>query len=401
MPPKKRSPSDASNTQPSKRARSSATRFHPNAEQTEKSGIVNRDFYPPEMSNSRCEEYNNGQLERPIETLRKALEDTTETRDSITPNAAVVHWFRSDLRLHDNRALRRAYQVARENDIPLVALYIFSPEDSQAHLQSPAQIDMILRTLHILKHDLGELEIPFYMVTRERRVDIPDYIVDLCERWGANHLYANMEYEVDELRRDAKLVRLCAQKGVKFDVVHNTCVVEPGSLAAQNGKGNQYAVFTPWYRSWLSFLKENPDNLEIEEKPGLNSGDPRKHFRDLFESEVPQAPADKQLSDEKKKHFRKLYPEGEHEALRRLEDFLVKKGKKYDDQRNMLASESTSVLSPYFAIGSLSARSAVSKASEANGNRLDRGEPGYVAWIGEVAWRDFYKHVLVHWPFIW
>jgi hypothetical protein len=40
----------------------------------------------------------------------------------------VVHWFRSDLRLEDNRALSKASDKARENGKSLIALYIMSPQ---------------------------------------------------------------------------------------------------------------------------------------------------------------------------------------------------------------------------------------------------------------------------------
>lgn len=406
MPPKKRTSKDtesanSTNGAPhaSKRGRLDLSQPHPNARQAEDFGIVLRDFYPPEMNNERCRAYNDGTLERPIETLQKSFEDTLDARQSVRLGSAVVHWFKSDLRLHDNRALYMAYEVARDNKIPLICLYILSPEDFTAHLISPARVDLTLRTLAQLKRDLGELDIPLYMETQSRRTEIPNRILDLCQRWGAHHLFANIEYEVDELRRDAKLVRLCAHHGIKFEAAHDTCVVTPGTLHSQ--QGTQYAVYSPWYRAWLAFLKNNPEYLEVVQEPGSNPGDARKHFVDLFDSQVPEVPTNKRLSEKEKDHFGKLYPAGEHEALRRLEEFLEKKGKSYDDMRNIPAGQHTSVLSPYFASGALSARTAVSRARQANRNRLDGNERGYTSWISEVAWRDFYRHVLVHWPFIW
>ena len=40
----------------------------------------------------------------------------------------VVHWFRSDLRLEDNRALHAASQKAKQNGKSLIALYVVSPQ---------------------------------------------------------------------------------------------------------------------------------------------------------------------------------------------------------------------------------------------------------------------------------
>jgi deoxyribodipyrimidine photo-lyase len=383
----------------SKRGRSELREPHPNAKQTEDFGIVLREFYPPEMSNGRCQAYNDGTLERPIEVLEKACSDTSDKRHSIGPGKAVVHWFKSDLRLHDNRALHAASQLARDHKIPLIGLYILSPEDLTAHLASPARVDLTLRTLQRLQKDLAELDIPLYMETQEKRKAIPGRIVELCQQWEAKHLCANIEYEVDELRRDAKLVRMCAAKDIDMALSHDTCVVTPGVLNSQQGK--KYAVYTPWFRSWLAFLKENPDYLEMSEEPGSNPGDARKKLSDLFDCKIPAAPGNKQLSDEAKKRFEKMYPAGEHEAFERLENFLAKKGREYDKMRSVVSGDHTSVLSPYLASGALSARTAVVTAKRANKNFLDRDNGGYISWISEVAWRDFYKHVLVNWPFIW
>ncbi|KAJ5670829.1 uncharacterized protein N7477_006192 [Penicillium maclennaniae] len=386
------------NGQTSKRSREDLRKPHPNAKQTEDFGIVLREFYPPEMSNERCQAYSDGTIERPMEQLEAACRDTSDKRRAIGPGKAVVHWFKNDLRLHDNRALHAASQLARDHKIPLIGLYILSPEDWTAHSTSPARVDFTLRSLERLQSDLAELDIPLYMETQEKRKAIPGRIVELCQQWEAKHLYANIEYEVDELRREAKLVRLCASKEIDFALSHDTCVVTPGCVSSQQGK--QYAVYTPWFRSWLAFLKENPDYLELSEEPGSNPGDARKKLSGLFDCKIPTAPSNKQLSDEEKKRFEKSYPVGEHEASQRLDKFLEKKGREYDKMRSMVSGEHTSILSPYFASGVLSARTAVVTAKKANRNFLDRDNNGYMTWISEVAWRDFYKHVLVNWPFI-
>lgn len=46
----------------------------------------------------------------------------------ILTNSNVVHWFRSDLRLEDNRALHAASQKAKANGKNLIALYVVSPQ---------------------------------------------------------------------------------------------------------------------------------------------------------------------------------------------------------------------------------------------------------------------------------
>lgn len=185
--------------------------------------------------------------------------DAADQRRAIRANNAVVHWFKSDLRLYDNRALRMAYQTAKEHNIPLTGLYVLSPQDLTAHLLTPARVDLILRILHQLKRHWSEPDIPLCIEAQNVRKSIPQRIVDLCQHWGANHRYRNLEYEVDELQRE-KLVRLCAKNGINFETAHDARVVLRGQVTSQQGK--QYAVYSPWYRSWLAYLNENPDCLE-------------------------------------------------------------------------------------------------------------------------------------------
>ena len=66
--------------------------------------------------------------------------------------------------------------------------------------------------------------------------------------------------------------------------------------------------------------------------------------------------------------------------------------------RDFPDSNATSRLSPYLAIGVISARRCLAEAREANRGRLDGGRAGPATWIGELVWREFYRHVLVGFP---
>ena len=366
----------------------------------EKYHIVDREFYPPEMTNARCLQYKNDEIERPIETLEKAQKETDNRRGKIQVKDAVTHWFKTDLRTQDNKALHLASEKAKSKGVPLICLHIISPQDYKAHMTSPVRVDFVLRTLEVLKEDLGQLNIPLYVETVEKRKTIPGRILELCEKWGASHLFANIEYEVDELRREAKMIRMGAEKGVAFTVVPDTCVVAPGELQSQTG--NQYAVYTPWFKAWVAYLHSHPKQLDLFAPPGKNPDSARKTFKDLFDCQIPEAPENKRLSDEERKRFRSMWPPGEHEAHERLEKFVKTKVGGYKDARNYPAANSTAVLSVHFAAGTLAARTAIARARDANSTKkLDGGNLGITCWISEVAWRDFYKHVLAHWPFVW
>ena len=86
---------------------------HKESKDEERYGIIDREFYPPEMTNARCAQYNNNELPRPIELLDNALRETASEREHTEVHQAVVHWFKCDLRTKDNKALHLASEKAK------------------------------------------------------------------------------------------------------------------------------------------------------------------------------------------------------------------------------------------------------------------------------------------------
>ncbi|KAK4964076.1 DNA photolyase phr1, partial [Elasticomyces elasticus] len=341
----------------------------------ERLGIVQREFYPPEMGNARCAMYNNNELPRPLQVLNTTIKDTAAARSKIEVGEAVVHWFKRDLRTNDNRALHLASEKAKSRGVPLVCMFIVSPQDYQAHLTSPARVDFELRTLQIMKQDLAEKDIPLYVETRENRKAIPAHIVDLCEKWRAKHIFCNIEYEVDELRRETKMTKMCLERGIDFSAVHDDVVVPPETLTT--GQGKQYSVYTPWRRAWVAHVHSNPKILDTYEPPGQNPPSARDKLKDAFEMPIPAAPSNKSLTEEEKTRFSSLWPAGEHEASDRLDRFLDEKVGRYKEARNFPASNSTAMISVHLSSGTLAARTAVRRARDVNSTKkLDGGNEG-------------------------
>lgn len=65
-------------------------------------------------------------------------------------------------------------------------------------------------------------------------------MVSFCEKLQAYDLYANIEYEVDELRRDIELHKIATSKAIEAHFVHDKCIIEPGTLVTKQEK--PYAV---------------------------------------------------------------------------------------------------------------------------------------------------------------
>lgn len=368
----------------------------------EEYGIVLREFYPPELTNERAKMYATGELERPIETLHKAINETETERNKIKTGKAVVFWYKNDLRTHDNTGLSVAAKRAQEAGVPLICVYMCSPQDWEAHLTAAVRVDFTLRCLRVLQADLAELDIPLYVETVPKRRNVPGRLLQLAEEWEATHIVCNMEYEVDELRREASLTRDGLTRGIAFETVHDTCVVEPGKL--KTGAGGQISVYSPWHRKWCAYLNAHPESLEASDPPARNPTGSRQRLKELFDCPIPAAPNNKRLSKEEQERFEAMWPPGEHEAMDRLQKFVAERIAKYHDLRNLPGGNGTSTLSAHLAAGTLAARTcvrvALKHAPGKKGEVSDSRKQGHSMWYGEVAWRDFYKHVLCHWPYV-
>jgi deoxyribodipyrimidine photo-lyase len=103
-------------------------------------------------------------------------------------------------------------------------------QDWRYHKTASIRVDFILRTLNVLKHDLAHLDIPLHVQVVEPRTDIPSTIVELMNRWDATEIFANIEYEIDELHRDTQLLEPAENARIKATFIHDQCVVEPGII---------------------------------------------------------------------------------------------------------------------------------------------------------------------------
>jgi deoxyribodipyrimidine photo-lyase len=218
----------------------------------ERSGVIDRRYYPAEMSNERCAMYNANEIPRPIELLNRDLEKTREAREKIGAGKAgghgdaVIHWFKRDLRIRDNTGLSKAAALAKENGIGVIGVFFVSPQDWEAHLVSPAKCDFELRSVEMMRKELDELDIPLWIETVPDREDVPVRLTALATGCKAKNVFCNLEFEPDELHREARLVRFMEGEGINFEPQHDDCVVPPGSL--KTGGGKQYAVYSPWFR---------------------------------------------------------------------------------------------------------------------------------------------------------
>lgn len=333
----------------------------------------------------------------PMQQLDELLEKTRKEPKS-TRN--VLHWFRSkDIREEDNRGLHAAAEKAKEGSGSLITMYLFSPKDMEWHGTSAPRMDFIFDSLEKLKASLQKKNIPLAVVTAEERGQKVEKVLQFVKDHDISHIYANLEYEVDELRRDIKLAKKVQdEEGLFFDALHDQTVITPGTVVT--GSGGPMKVFTPYHKAWLAETKDDPSLLDLVPAPKGNDKSAAKEFSELFESKIPGLPESKQYSSkEEQQRIRKLWPAGHDAGIKRLNDFLNKKVADYADNRSAPALDPSSRLSPYFSSGIVSVREVLAITKKFNGGKhFDKGDVGVAAWVREIVFREFYRQVTVITP---
>ena len=260
-------------------------------------------------------------------------------------------------------------------------------------------MDFMCEGLRIMQNELKELNIPLVFLECEDRKKIVPTVVDWLKEHKVSHVFSNHEYEIDEMRRDIKLVKQ-VNNDVHVSIYHDQTVVEPGTMLTGNGKPMK--VFTPYFGRWLDIVKEEPELLDLRPDPKKQSSDIAKELKDLFDTNPPKPGKDKQFgSEEDRKRIRKLWPAGYKAGAKRMDSFL-KQIKNYKATRSNPAANSTSRMSAYFSAGMFSVREALRKVSDYNGGSSDftegRSVPGVYSWVREIAFRELYRQTTMMTP---
>lgn len=273
----------------------------------------------------------------------------------------------------------------------MLALFVISEQDLKLHDAAAVKVDFMLRNLSSLAASLESLRIPLLIKAFSTRSAIPQQLLALCQQHSVKHVCFNIEYEVDEARRDRTLTELCEQSGIAVHSYHDQCIIPPNTVHTKEGK--TYTVFSPFKNAWYKRMTDAPSLLTVHPAPEALTANPLLDTAksDPIPTSVPGFPAPaKAIMD--------MWPAGEGHAHRLLDQFAVKRIYSYDDQRNFPAVDGTSALSPYLALGVISARQCLSKARDVNKGYINSGSPGVICWISELCWRDFYRHILQAFP---
>jgi deoxyribodipyrimidine photo-lyase len=322
-----------------------------------------------------------------------------------------LHWFRRDLRLAGNPGLLWSCQEHRGR---VLGLFCF---DAQLLAHPDFSTDRFafgLATLAALRDEL-----------RSRGGDL--LVLDQGPLRGFERLMAaldarrlprpatvsfNRDYEPSARAQDAAVsARLVDGFGVAVHTERDHLIIEPDELrkdAASDDEPTYYQVFTPFARRWFELLRtprmrarldQQRARLAAFERPARADGNGRPlalTWPALFGGEVPFEDHLARLTALNARRVRVPIPRaGTGAALERLRAFATRLDD-YATRRDRPAQDGTSRLSIYFNNGSLTTAQAI-VALGLEDARFS-GDTGASTFLRELAWREFYIHVLWHRP---
>ncbi|WP_318463056.1 deoxyribodipyrimidine photo-lyase [Photobacterium leiognathi] len=295
----------------------------------------------------------------------------------------VIIWFRDDLRTVDNTALNHAI----ETGLPVIALFVATPMQWHEHHVAAIQVDFIHRRLRVLKQQLAELNIPLQVMQCNDFSESVDAIAEYCHQHRVVHVFVNKQYPLNEQLRDEKLGVLLAQSGIKQSLFDDNYVLEPETIL--NREGELFKVFTPYRNAWIKRFSAEPSYPVTKNKEVALSDTTSAMLADSTDIQSLGYPVIESV----------LWPVDEEAILQRLDTFCVTKAQDYHQQRDFPAIDGTSCLSPFLAIGALSARQCVYQLLQYFPHALEvNKEDGAFTWLNEIIWREFYGHLLHRYP---
>lgn len=293
---------------------------------------------------------------------------------------ATLLWFRQDLRLQDNPALRAA--LARGG--PVVPVYILDDAAEGSWVAGGASRWWLHRSLAALDAALRDRGSRLLLARGETGA----VLRTLLTRTGAGAVYWNRRYEPAAIARDTRLKAGLADAGFEARSFNAALLHEP--QAVRNKQGGPFQVFTPFWRHCLTLPVDAPAKSGGTGAIPAPAVWPKSLALDALELE-PRIPWAGGLAA--------TWMPGEAGAGERLRWFASGEMAAYSDRRNLPGVAGTSMLSPHLHFGEIGPRQIwAAVAAAGRGSGVFPPNKGAAAFLSEVGWREFAHHLLFHFP---
>ncbi len=294
----------------------------------------------------------------------------------------ILFWHRRDLRIQDNRGLA----AARAKTANVVGLFCLDPGILQRKDTAAVRVAYLLGCLQDLAEQYHQAGSQLLILNGEPQTLLPRLAASL----KAQALYWNCDVEPYAQTRDKAVSQTLRQLNIEVETFWDQLLVAPDAI--RTGSGAVYTVYSPFWKNWQQQPKAQPvkplhqaqgltpQELEIAQQQGVI---PLPTLQDLgFNWSEPL-----------------FLDPGVAAAQARLTEFCQHAINTYEPDRNFPGISGTSGLSPALKFGVLGIREIWAATLTAKDNaRSEENLAAIQTWQQELAWREFYQHVMYAFP---
>ncbi len=283
---------------------------------------------------------------------------------------AVLLWFRSELRLHDNAALKAALDL----NLPIIPVFIQNSDTDDPWKPGDAS----QWWLHHALNDLGEQLTSRGSQLILRTGDEQTVLESLIKETGATHLIWSRSWEPFRKKKDAALASHFEGQGISVSLHEDRYLFAPHEI--ENQTGGPYQVFTPFWKCCLKHTFSKPIPA------------PKGNFSSLkhWPQSTPLASLNLLPKIRWDAGLEKTWTPTRKAAETLLRSFNKDKCTVYKTGRDIPSEEGTSRLSPYLHFGQLGIREVAAS--------IQGQDAGSTCYLSELGWREFAGHLLHHFP---
>lgn len=312
-----------------------------------------------------------------------------------------IHWFRRDLRVAGNLALQKQFRRYKGK---VVGLFCFDHSFLAREDFSHGRFLFFLKTLKALKEELNSVgsdllfldigpEVAFSELTKKLK-QLPESVS------------FSRDYEPFARMRDEKITELLTSKNIDVYSERDHLLIEPWELSKDDGK--PYTVFTPFAKKWLRIFQEEKVFHRVElnkQSENYLLSFQRNEIRPFFNlkwSEILNIESfdtnllAKYIDDVQKKVTVDIPDAGSLAAWKKLNSFSQKIND-YAIERDFLNKNATSGLSLYLKNGSLTIGQIIYFLKLRS---FTNKQSSHDSFFNELIWREFYYHILYHFPYV-
>ena len=293
-------------------------------------------------------------------------------------------WFQRDLRLNDNPALNWALQQSK----PIIAVYIYSPEEDALWTEGGASRWWLHNSLKNLSADLLNLNIKLQFF----KANSAEIITQLVKDNQVSSVVWTNRHEPHRIQCESIIENELQKNGIEVERIIDGLIKKPNNFLTASGN-TPYRVFTPFYKKLRREM--NLNDFHVNNNSNVTSSTlPAPQVKSSLTLEQLNL-LDNQPWHEK---FKNHWQPGEKSAGEKLDNFINDTLLNYQIERDIPEIDGTSSLSPHLHFGEISVQQIITQLAfliEIQGGNI--AQPAEV-FLRQLVWREFARYTLWHFP---